>query len=224
MVSDQQPPNSPAAPEQPAPPAPRRFGTGWLRTAFGLLVLAAIVGGLVAFDRLSAGDEERVVRPEDVLVPVETLEEGLGPQDGRAPEVGEPAPQFALRDTEGNVRALDDYRGQVVWLNLWATWCEPCKKELPDIQALADEHADDGLVVLTINYQQSADAAQGFWDERDLDLPILLDRTGDVYDQYRLQGLPDNFFIDEQGVLQALQIGFLDEDEMREKLAEVGIE
>jgi peroxiredoxin len=188
-------------------------------------VLAAIVGGLVAFDRLSGGDEERVVTvDEGVLEPVVTPEAGLGPQDGRSPEVGAPAPEFVLRDAEGNLRHLADYRGRAVWLNFWATWCDPCKRELPDIQGLADEFADDGLVVLTVNYQQSAEAARNFMEERDLDLAILLDRTGDVYDQYGLLGLPDSFFIDEDGVLRAMQIGFLKEDEMRDKLAEVGIE
>ncbi|MEX1254564.1 MAG: TlpA disulfide reductase family protein [Dehalococcoidia bacterium] len=186
-------------------------------------MLAAIVGGLVAFDRLGES-EDRLVSPADLLEPDVTPEAGLGPQDGRAPRIDEPAPEFVLRDAEGNARSLADYRGQVVWLNFWATWCEPCKKELPDIQQLADQFAAGGLVVLTVNYQQSPERALNFWDELDLDLPILLDRTGGVYDQYKLQGLPDSFFIDREGVLRALQIGFLKEDEMREKLAEAGIE
>jgi peroxiredoxin len=224
-TNPQPPPEGPPPNEAHSKARPRRWSGGWLRTALGLAVLAAIVGGLVAFDRLSGGDEARVVEvDEGVLEEIVTPEAGLGPQDSRSPEIGEQAPEFILRDAEGNLQQLADYRGRAVWLNFWATWCDPCKRELPDIQKLADEFEDDGLVVLTVNYQQSAEAAQGFMDERDLDLPILLDRTGDVYDQYRLRGLPDSFFIGEDGVLRAMQIGFLEEDEMRDKLAEVGIE
>ena len=190
----------------PRPPRWRRWlERSWARTAIGLAVLAAIVGGLVALDRLGGSDE-------------------LGALDGRVPELGEPAPQFALRDPDGSVRLLSDYRGQVVWVNFWATWCGPCRRELPDIQHLADEFRDDGLVVLAVNFEESADLALAFWDELELDLPILLDSDGDVVDQYRLRGFPDNFFIDRDGVLRALKIGFLTEGEMREKLAELGLE
>jgi peroxiredoxin len=226
MDRDPQIPADAPSPEERASPArSRRWLTNaWLRTAFGLAVLAAIVGGLVAFERLSESGGRLVSIDDGLLEPVVTPEAGLGPQDGRTPRIDEPAPEFVLRDAEGNVRRLADYRGQVVWLNFWATWCRPCKRELPDIQQLADEFADDGLVVLTVNYQQSPKRALDFWEERDLDLPILLDRTGEVYRQYRLRGLPDSFFIDRGGVLRGLQIGFLKEDEMRDKLAEVGIE
>lgn len=178
----------------------------WVRNAFGLLVLAAIVGGLVAFDEMRAGNSD------------------LGPLDGRRPEVGEPAPDFALEDTDGAVHTLSDYRGEAVWINFWATWCGPCRRELPDIQLLADEFEDQGLVVLTVNEEQSAGEAEGFWEELDLDLPILLDSDGDVGTQYRLRGLPNNFFIDRDGIVRGFDLGFLTEERMRERLAEAGVE
>jgi peroxiredoxin len=171
----------------------------------GLAVLAAIVGGLVAFDRWVYSDD-------------------LGPLDTRSPEIGELAPAFALRDPEGNIRQLSDYRGRVVWINFWATWCGPCRRELPEIQRLADEFRDEGLVVLAVNFQESAGTAVSFWEELDLDLPILLDSSGEVAEQYRTRNLPNNFFIDRDGVLRALRMGFLTEGEMREKLAEVGLQ
>ncbi len=190
----------------PPPPRWRRWlAHSWFRTARGLLVLAAIVGALVAIDRLGGGDGD------------------LGPLDGRTPEVGRLAPQFALRDPEGNVRRLSDFRGQVVWINFWATWCGPCRRELPDIQRLAGEFRDRDLVVLALNLQESAGKATSFWEELDLDLPILLDSDGDVAEQYRLVGLPNNFFIDRDGTLRAFDLGFLTEGQMRERLAEVGL-
>lgn len=190
------------------PPVPRQQPAllrTWGRTAVGLLVLAAIVGALVTIDLLSGSDSS------------------LGALDNRSPEVGSPAPDFALRDAEGAVREMGDYRGKAVWLNFWATWCGPCRRELPTIQRLADEFRDDGLVVLAVNFRESAKQARSFWEELGLRLPILLDSNGDVVQQYRLRGFPDNFFIDRDGVLRAFDLGELDEEEMRERLAELGL-
>lgn len=180
----------------------------WLRisrrNAAGVLVLVAIVGGLIAIDRRGGSE--------------------LGPLDDRAPEVGKLAPQFALRDTDGNVRELSDYRGQVVWVNFWATWCGPCRRELPDIQRIAGEVGDDDLVVLTVNKEESARDALRFWDEIDLGLPILLDSSAEVYDQYRLFGLPDNVFIDRAGMVTGFETRFLTEQQMVDHLATAGLD
>ncbi len=176
-----------------------------VRTLFGLLVLAAIVGSLVAIDSLGGGSGE------------------LGALDGRRPDVGELAPQFVLRAPDGTIRQLSDFQGQPVWINFWATWCGPCRRELPDIQALAKEFEGEGLVVLAVNQRESAGKALSFWEELDLDLPILLDSDGDVSEQYLLGGLPNNFFINRDGELVAFQLGFLTEGQMREKLAELGL-
>jgi peroxiredoxin len=176
----------------------------WVRNALGLLVLAGIAGGLIAIDRSGGGAE--------------------GALDDRAPGIDKAAPEFALRDTDGDLIELSDYRGQPVWLNFWATWCDPCRDELPDIQKLADEFAGEDLVVLAINQEESAGQALDFWEELGLELPTLLDSDGDVSEQYRLFGLPDNFFIDRGGILRAYKLGFLEEEEMRENLAEIGVE
>ncbi len=176
---------------------------GYVRNALGVLVLAAILGGLFALDRTGGSD--------------------LGPLDDRSPSVGELAPQFELRNVDGTVVQLSDFRGKVVWINFWATWCGPCRRELPDIARLAAEFGDDDLVVLAVNQEQSATVARDFWEELGLDLPILLDSSREVSDQYRLRGLPDNFFIDKEGVLQDFQLGFLVEEQMRESLAAAGL-
>lgn len=177
----------------------------WIRNGLGLLVFGAILGGLVALDRMG-GDAD------------------LGPLDSRSPEVGQLAPEFALRDPDGNVRELGDYRGDIVWINFWATWCGPCRRELPDIQNLATEFEDEGLVVLAVNQAQLAETAESFWEELGLDLPILLDSGAEVSEQYRLIGLPHNVFIDRDGVLRSNHIGFLTEGQMREALAEAGLQ
>ena len=200
------PPTPPVAGDAAAPPPPKR---SWLdragvRTVVGLAVLVAIIGGLVGLDRLVYSTD-------------------LGPLDSRSPEVGELAPQFALRNPDGGVPSLSDYRGQVVWVNFWATWCGPCRRELPEMQRLADLYPEQ-LVVLAVNLKESSDTTVSFWEELELELPILLDSNGDVADQYRLGNrLPSHFFIDEEGVLRAQRIGIITEDEMREQLAELGL-
>ncbi len=183
----------------------RFFGVSAVRLIVGLAVLGAIVGGLVLIDRGGGGDGE------------------LGPLDNLSPKVGEPAPQFALPNPDGDVLLLSDLEGQVVWINFWATWCGPCRRELPDIQQLADEFAGEGLVVLAVNQGESAGQATDFWEELGLDLPLLLDSTQDVSEQYGLIGLPNNYFIDRNGILQGFQHGFLTEGQMREKLAAAGL-
>ncbi len=183
----------------------RRTGVTPFRLVIGLAVLGAILGGLILLDRDSAGDSE------------------FGPLDSLSPQVGEPAPQFALRGPDGEVVQLSEFTGQPVWINFWATWCGPCRRELPDIQLLANEFTDEGLVVLAVNQGESAGRAADFWEELELDLPVLLDSAQNVSEQYRLIGLPNNFFIDRDGILRGFQHGFLTDGQMREKLAEIGL-
>jgi len=203
-------PIPPTQEEESASPESRRWRSwlkgSWAHNLVGLLVLAAIVGGLWAFDSLRDDNGK------------------TGPLDGRTPEVGEPAPQFALRDPGGKVVRLSDFEGKVVWINFWASWCGPCRRELPDIQELAQEFGDEGLVVLALNDMESSETAESFWQELGLDIKILLDSSGAVGDQYRLAGLPSSFFIDREGVLKAAQPGLLTEGQMRDRLAEVGLE
>ena len=176
----------------------------WVRNMAGLCVLGAIVGTLFAFDHILSDDS-------------------TGPLDGRRPEAGKAAPLFALKDGGGTLRRLDDYRGRVVWINFWATTCGHCREELPSIQKVASEFGEDRLVVLAINQRESNANAQDYFDEIGVNLPILFDRDGDVSQQYRLQGLPYNFFIDEEGVLRSFKTGYLSEDEMRRRLEALGI-
>lgn len=195
-----------------------------VRGAIAAALLAAIAGALF-FVQARDGDDG-ASRPTLAGAPARTATEppqlDLGPIDARAPIIGQPAPDFALRDLDGAVVKLSDLRGKVVWINFWATWCRPCKKELPDIQALSDEYPDD-LAVLAINWQESAEDARAYFEDNGLTIRVLLDRNGGVFNQYRLQGLPDSFFIDRAGNLAALQFGFLTERKMRERLAQAGL-
>lgn len=196
-----------------------------VRAAVAIVLLAALGGAAIVV---------RAQRGDGTTGPVSTAgaptavasaapEEGLGPLDDQKPIKGQQAPDFVLRNASGSLVKLSALRGKVVWVNFWASWCVPCKQELPNIQKLYDEKRADGLEVLAVNWQDDQETATSFFSSRDLRLPLLLDRTGSVYEQYRLQGLPDSFFIDREGKIAALQFGFLTESKMRERLATAGL-
>jgi peroxiredoxin len=183
-----------------------------IRGAIAAALLALLFGGLFLAQAFQDdGDRDDV----------ETASRGA--LDDRAPIRGEPAPDFELRTIDGELLTLSDLRGSIVWVNFWATWCRPCKRELPDIQALYEEKQSAGLEVLAVNYDESSEVAAAYFDDVGLELPMVLDHEGDVYDQYRLQGLPDSFFIDRDGNIAAIQYGFLTEERMRELLADLGL-
>ena len=131
-------------------------------------------------------------------------------------EVGQPVPDFTLETLGGELVSLSSFRGQVVVLNFWATWCTPCREEMTEFQALWEEHDPQGnLMLLAVNLQESTDSVAAFVDEFGLTFPIALDSDGDVLDKYGLPGLPGTFFIDEAGILQARVLGPLDADRLR---------
>lgn len=126
-----------------------------------------------------------------------------------APRAGFLAPAFELEKLEGEMARLADFRGQAVVLNLWASWCPPCRAEMPALQSLYEQYREQGLVVLAVNmtHQDSTAAASEFAAEFELSFPILLDHTGLVGNLYRMRALPTTFFIDREGVIQDVIVG-----------------
>jgi peroxiredoxin len=138
-------------------------------------------------------------------VPAAETSGGLIP----SPRQGFLAPEFTLNSLGGEPYALSDLRGQVVVVNLWATWCPPCRAEMPALQSAYEAYQDEGMVLLAVNTtdQDSVAAVEGFVDEFGLTFPILLDFEGLVSRLYQLQALPSTFFIDRDGVIQKVVIG-----------------
>jgi thiol-disulfide isomerase/thioredoxin len=119
----------------------------------------------------------------------------------------QPAPAVALRDLAGRSVGLEDYRGRVVILNIWATWCQPCREELPVMEALAHELAPRGLTVLAVNHQESEPRVAAFVREYRLTLTVLLDPEGQVATRYRAVGLPATYVVDRTGQLVGSVLG-----------------
>lgn len=126
-----------------------------------------------------------------------------------AAKEGFAAPGFELTDIDGNLVRLDQYRGKVVLVNLWASWCQPCRAEMPAMESVYRNLKDDGFVILAVNITTQDDKNQAILFARELGLsfPLLLDEEGEVERAYALQGLPTSFFIDQNGIIRSLIIG-----------------
>jgi peroxiredoxin len=158
----------------------------WLLVVIG----AAIIGGLWIWTS---------------AVPAEATTGGLIP----SPREGFLAPDFTLESLSGDQISLSDIRGKAIVLNLWASWCPPCRAEMPALQRVYQENHERGLEVLAVNMtaQDTIAALEDFVQEFNLTFPILLDTSGGVGNAYLLRALPTTFFIDREGVIQRVIVG-----------------
>ena len=138
-----------------------------------------------------------------------------------APEVGAIAPRFTLTDTAGAQVSLEDHRGKVVLLNFWATWCPPCRQEMPDIQSRYEMHHPN-LVVLAIDNNEPLDLVQSYVDEVGLSFNPLLDPGADVQILYQIRGYPTSMFVDENGIIQIVHVGLMTQSQLDDYLSQMG--
>lgn len=135
--------------------------------------------------------------------------------------VGHPAPDFELNTLMGESVKLSELRGKIVLINFWATWCEPCKVEMPFFEKLYQEPGSE-LEILAVNFDESPQVVSQFIDELGLNFPILLDPGGIVQNLYRVRGYPTTFVIDKTGVVQFHHIGLFAEDQLSHYLDQLG--
>jgi peroxiredoxin len=126
-----------------------------------------------------------------------------------APAEGFLAPDFELQDAAGRSVRLSSLQGQPVLLNLWASWCAPCKAEMPAMQKVYDAYAQRGFIILAVNttYQDQQSAALEFAENRGLTFPILFDTDGSVSRRYQVSAMPTSFFIDAEGTIRRVVFG-----------------
>ena len=179
-----------------------------LLIVMGILTLTGATNGLSADLAAVSGTttQEEPAAPQDGTASGGAQEDASGAQEesGEIPVI--PAPDFTLTDQYGETHTLSDYQGQTVFLNFWATWCGPCKMEMPDIQALYeawDENAGD-LVVLGvagpgIGQEGSAEDIAAFLEENGYTYPVVMDDTGTLFYQYGISAYPTTFMIDPEG-------------------------
>ena len=120
------------------------------------------------------------------------------------------AQNFALKDLNGNLVHLKDYRGKVVLLNFWATWCLPCLVEMPSMEKLFNKYKNKDFVILAVDMQEDLETVKKFKERFNLSFPILLDEEGVVATYYGVRGIPATYFIDREGYLFAAAMGARD--------------
>ncbi|MBA3753823.1 MAG: TlpA family protein disulfide reductase [Nitrospira sp.] len=123
--------------------------------------------------------------------------------------VGKVAPDFQLPDLNDKQLRLSDYRGKVVFLNFWATWCKPCREEMPSMEVLYKNFEKDGLVILAISIDRVTTTKEipPFVKGLNLTFPVLIDSWGQTDKRYKLMGVPETYIIDQQGILRDKVIG-----------------
>ncbi len=140
----------------------------------------------------------------------------------RVPAVGTPADEFRLTDLDGKTHNLSQYRGKIVLVNFWATWCKPCTTEMPAMQASFDKLRDKGFVVLAINELEDDDKVQAHIKQYGHTFPVLMDRDNKVANQFGVFGLPVSVFIDQQGRVQEyIKGGLLTEQMINDVVAKI---
>lgn len=131
-------------------------------------------------------------------------------------EVGQKAPDFTLNNLTGDEVSLSDYRGTKVFLNFWASWCPPCREEMPDIQKLHKNY--DDIKVLTVNSGENKDKVLNFLMEKNFSFTTLLDKNGNITTDYLVRGLPSTFVIDKDGIIVRKQRGAISYGKMEEMI------
>ena len=163
----------------------------WVRqnwTLFSIIVLAVSLGW-IAFTAPAGGSTTNRKIP--------------------APREGFLAPEFALQDAQGQTVRLSELRGRPVLVNLWASWCAPCKAEMPAMQKVYEAYAAQGFTILAVNttFQDTQENAISFAESRMLTFPLLFDVDGSVSQQYQVRAMPTSFFVDQEGIIRRAVFG-----------------
>jgi len=141
-----------------------------------------------------------------------------------SPLVGKQAPDFTLPMLDGAEVSLSQFRGQPVLINFWATWCLPCREEMPELVRSYETHKAEGLMILGVNltYSDSLPDVQAFVNEFDITFPVLLDKDGAVAERlYRIPGVPTSIFINRDGTVERIQVGILTSRQIDQYIAEI---
>lgn len=137
------------------------------------------------------------------------------------PKVGALAQDFQLNKPDGSSVKLNEFKGKPVLLNFWATWCLPCRYEMPEIAAAYKQHQKEGLVILGVNLQEDAATIKKYSEENGYEWPMLLDPASHLKNSYNVVGYPTSIFIDRQGIIQAIYIGGMEGPTLTQQLTKI---
>ena len=143
-----------------------------------------------------------------VIVMLQLKDSSFRPGGDPLTGINQPAPDFSFPNLDGNKVSLTDYRGKLVLLNIWATWCAPCVAEMPSMQKLYQELKDEGFLILAVSLDESGvEAVKPFVEKHKLAFPVLLDTKGEIKSLYQITGIPESFIIDQSGTIVEKIVG-----------------
>jgi len=191
-----------------------------MRTRTGYLILAGgLLAGLLACLAVFVGLPSHLP-----WVPAPTATPGGPlPTPAPAPVAGAPAPDFTLTSLAGGQVKLSSLKGQVVLVNFWATWCIPCRAEMPAIQQAYNARKGQGFTVLAVNLNESRQDIQTYVDTLNVSFPVLLDAGDSISNLYRVRGYPTSFFIDRRGTVAIENVGMMTNTQLADNLAKLGL-
>lgn len=172
-----------------------------LKIAVSIIVLfLPLLGLIVSRQGFPLGQKAPAITEGDLLrkLNIETFDKKIS------------APDFTLKDLHGNPISLRDLRGKVVFLNFWATWCPPCRLEMPTMEELHSEFGGQGLVILAINFREGPEEIDRFFKQRRLTFTTLLDGEGKAFESYQAWSLPTTYLINKSGEIVGKVIGYRD--------------
>jgi peroxiredoxin len=178
----------------------------------GALLLGMMAFGLALWPRPRAAAVEL---PQDTRARLAKLSDSLRERFA----LDQPAPDFTLIYADGTALRLSELRGKPVILNFWATWCTPCKAEMPELQALYSASDEGSFELLAINMREAPEPVTAFGAELGLSFPLVIDPAGAIADSYQVTVLPVTIVIDAAGVAREQHLGPLDRTRLRELLA-----
>ncbi len=188
------------------------------RTVYILIILALALGLTYFFLERKDIKEEAMLDDEVIQLedPVELPEEATGETGSEEQEELIPAMDFTLENLDGSEVSLSDYRGKIVFLNFWATWCQFCDLEMPDLERLNNEN--DDMVVLAVNLREGKKEVKNYIEKGGYTFDVVMDPKGNVGGDYYVSGLPATYFIDPEGNVRGVYQGMMAYDQMLEAL------
>ncbi|CDQ20637.1 redoxin domain-containing protein [Halobacillus karajensis] len=186
---------------------------------WGIILIMAVLFGWAAYDFVS---KEKGQIQEQVTENGEMVAENSATEKAAVGlEKGQQAPDFTLQTLSGEETSLSDYRGKKVMINFWATWCPPCRAEMPDMQKFSEKEDIQILAVNLTETESSVKGVQDFADEFGLTFPILLDKDDSVANKYEINPVPTSIFVNEEGKISSVMLGVMNYDRMVQRLEEM---
>ena len=175
-----------------------------VRATLALFTLVAIIA--VAASGCASSSVEIAGEPQD-----STRSTGIN--------IGDLAPDFTLADLDGNPITLSDFQGNTVFINFWATWCPPCRKEMPNIESLYQDYKDSDVIVIGVDIKESVDKVREFTQKGGYSWIFVIDDTYKVTRDYAVNAIPTSYFLDKEGIIRAVHIGYMTRAAMEANLA-----